>query len=266
MTWAGESLQALAEAHDWCEALGHETRQASHCRLVLDREHPELWSGNHASGVRASEPPDIERTLAEIEAAFAYSRYRVVDVDGLTPPTFVARLALEEFEEQPAVILMTLGGALAPVQAPPITISAVASEDEWSEVRRLLELDHAELSRGGRADLTPEVTRGIFANFRVKAEFGGVFLARWEGRSCAYAAAIPAPGDFGLVDDLFTVQSFRRRGIASAMVRHCIAHLRGCGSETVFLTARAADRPKRLYARLGFRPAMLARRYVKRVG
>ena len=261
---AGSFLQALAEAHDWCETLGGATSSGRHCRLVICPQHPVLWSANHASGVRASTPEEIDETLEDIEAAQARSPYRVVDADAFTPPAFLARLALDSWQEQPAAIVMALTGGMAEVRAPALEIQAVDSEKDWADLRRLYELDMSEAERPGGLR-SPELAEGLYQATRKRAGAGRMFLARLDGRPCAYAMAIPAPGGFGFIDDVFTDPELRRRGIASAMVARCAEHLREKGSGALFLTALASDRPKHLYARLGFEPAMLVRRWVKTV-
>jgi len=258
--------EALSEAHDWCEALGHKVVRSRHGRLVSDPEHPSVWSANHMSGVRASSPEEIEQALADLEAAFAGSPYRVVDADALTPPGLLARLALEDFQEQPAVVLMALEGPMAEVVGPPgLQIRAVASEADWEAFRHLHQLDCEEGAAAGRP-LSKEVIEGLFDGLRRKAEAGRFFVGRLGGRPCSRAIAIAAPGGFGLVDDVFTTREHRRRGVASAMIARCVESLTSDGAATAFLTARVLDHPKQLYARLGFQPVMLARRWVKTVG
>jgi predicted GNAT family acetyltransferase len=44
-----------------------------------------------------------------------------------------------------------------------------------------------------------------------------------------------------------------------------VDQLRADGRHTIFLGALANDRPKRLYARLGFRPVTLARTWVRKL-
>lgn len=259
-------LEGLAEAHDACEALGQRTVQTGRGRLVIDPGHPEVWSANHMSAVRASTPAEIDEALADLEAAFAGMPYRVVDADALTPPAFVARLALEGFEEQPAVIVMALQGPFAAAVPPPgLDIRAVVSQADWQDFRRLHRLDCEEGAEVGRP-MSEALIDGLFDGLQRKAEAGRFFLGRIDGRACARAIAITAPGGFGLVDDVFTTPAERRRGVASAMIAHCVEELRAQGSSTAFLTARVSGDPKRLYARLGFVPVMLARRWVRTVG
>ena len=65
-----------------------------------------------------------------------------------------------------------------------------------------------------------------------------------------------------MIEDLFTTPWARRRGIATGMIAAFVDRLRAAGCHTVFLGALAGDRPKRLYARLGFRPITLTRMWV----
>ena len=262
MAGSAAFLQALAEAHDWCEALGHASAQARHCRLVSDLAHPEVWSANHASGVRAATPQAIEETLADIEAAFAHAPCWVVDSDAFTPAPFLARLALDGWQEQPAVILMSLDAATAAAAVPNLEIGPVRAEADRDELRRLhrRDLEEGERTGGPRSEV---VIQGLFEGLQSKAAAGRVLLGRIDGHPCAYAMAVPAPGGFGFIDDVFTAPEFRRRGVAAAMVAACVSHLRGEGIQTSFLTALASAPPKRIYARLGFRPQMLARRWLR---
>lgn len=56
------------------------------------------------------------------------------------------------------------------------------------------------------------------------------------------------------VEDVNTLEPFRGRGLASAVVLRAVEEARGSGAELVFLHADANDWPKHLYARLGFDP------------
>jgi GNAT superfamily N-acetyltransferase len=69
----------------------------------------------------------------------------------------------------------------------------------------------------------------------------------------------------GMIEDLFALQSARRRGVASAIIAAFTERLHAAGCYTIFLGALATEQPKRLYARLGFKPVMLARTRVRRL-
>jgi GNAT superfamily N-acetyltransferase len=66
-----------------------------------------------------------------------------------------------------------------------------------------------------------------------------------------------------MIEDLFTLPVARGRGVARGMIAGFVERLQGAGCRTVFLGAVADDWPKRLYARLGFRPVTLARTWVR---
>ena len=85
-----------------------------------------------------------------------------------------------------------------------------------------------------------------------------------EGIPVAYGAHAAAPNGAGMIEDLFTLQSARRRGIATAMIAAFATRLRDAGCHTIFVGALATEQPKHIYFRLGFRPVMLTRTWVRK--
>lgn len=69
----------------------------------------------------------------------------------------------------------------------------------------------------------------------------------------------------GLVKDRFTVHTYRVRGIASAIIAHCISHARALGIDDILIGSYARDTPKYLYQKLGFVPVCLTRHFVKTI-
>ena len=67
----------------------------------------------------------------------------------------------------------------------------------------------------------------------------------------------------GQVEDLFTLQKFRKRGIARALIHHCVAGARAKGAGPVIIAADPKDTPKRIYAGMGFRPMAVQSHYTK---
>jgi GNAT superfamily N-acetyltransferase len=65
------------------------------------------------------------------------------------------------------------------------------------------------------------------------------------------------------IDDVVTLEEFRNRGLASAVVLAAARAARDAGADLVFLRADAADWPRHLYQRLGF--AVAGRHYVFRL-
>ena len=79
----------------------------------------------------------------------------------------------------------------------------------------------------------------------------------------AYGSCAAAPNGVGMIEDLFTLPTHRRKGVATAMIVGFVDRLRAGGCDTVFLGALANEAPKQLNRRLGFEPAALARAWVK---
>src|SRR5205814_4153422 len=118
--------------------------------------------------------------------------------------------------------------------------------------------------RTGGLDLSPEFSAAMVASYRAESGAYHFHLAMRVGVPVAYGAYAAAPNGAGMIEDLFTLQSARRRGIATAMIAAFTDRLRAAGCHTIFLGALASEQPKHLYARLGFRPVTLARACLRR--
>lgn len=81
-------------------------------------------------------------------------------------------------------------------------------------------------------------------------------------------AATPPVYDMRPVDNVEAwsiMAEFKRRGIATALVHHCVADARACGAGPVVAVTDAADTPKHMYAAMGFRPVAILRDYLKTI-
>ncbi len=77
------------------------------------------------------------------------------------------------------------------------------------------------------------------------------YAAVLEGEVVSYAGLYLADG-VAQIEDVATLEEFRGRGLARAVVLQAAAEARRAGAELVFLVADEGDWPKQLYARLGF--------------
>lgn len=77
------------------------------------------------------------------------------------------------------------------------------------------------------------------------------FVAMVDGEPAAVCEAYVL-GDVGQVEDVNTLEGFRGRGLASAIVLAAADWTRSRGADLVFLIADDDDWPKDLYRRLGF--------------
>jgi GNAT superfamily N-acetyltransferase len=259
---ATDLARTIAEAYRWQRRLGNRQIAAAHCHIVFDPDHPSLWDSNHADEVTARTEPEIDSVFAEMDQHLGHTRWRVIHTDCFTPDAFLARLALDNFGERPVTIQMALQGELTERGAA-IDLRPVAGDADWDSLLQLVLADNAEGRRTADLDLPPEFTAAQVAGYRAKSGAYHFNLVMLDGVAVAYGAYAAAPNGAGMIEDLFTLPSARRRGIATAMIAAFIDRLRGLGSDTIFLGALATEHPKHLYAGLGFRPVMLARSWVR---
>ena len=78
----------------------------------------------------------------------------------------------------------------------------------------------------------------------------GVFAAECDGQICATASAVSYGTKIGWIGMILVHPDFRRLGIASALMKECITHLRDLNVESIKLDATDQGRP--VYAKLGF--------------
>jgi ribosomal protein S18 acetylase RimI-like enzyme len=111
----------------------------------------------------------------------------------------------------------------------------------------------------GRRDA--EARRQIVAFTERMAEVGTTRLlaARGDRGEIGSFCALFQEGGVAQIDEVTTVQQYRRRGLARAVVVGALSAALEDGAELVFLVADETDWPMRWYQRLGFEP--LGRRY-----
>lgn len=254
----------IAEAYRWQRRLGNTQIAVPGCHLVVDSAHPDVWDSNHADEVTARTDAEIDAVFAAMDRHLSLTAWRVIHTDCFTPDAFVARLALDDFEERPATIQMVLRGDL-PARNAVTALRPVIDNTDWEALLRLVLANHNEGRDSRNSELTPEVSAGLAAGYRAKSCAYHFHLAMQGGVPVAYGACAVAPNGIGMIEDLFTLPSARRQGIASAIIATFTERLRAEGCDPIFLGALATEHPKRLYARLGFYPVMLARTWVRRV-
>ena len=256
--------RTIAEAYRWQRRLGNAQIAAPHCHIVADPAHPDVWDANHADDVTAQTDAEIDAVFAAMDQHLCHTRWRIIHTDCFTPDAFLACLALNDFEERPVTIQVALPGDLTERGAA-IELRPVACDADWAALLQLVLADHAEGRRTNDLDIPPEVSAGMVAGYRAKSGAFHFHLAVRDGMPIAYGGYAIAPNGAGMIEDLFTLQSARRQGIATAMIAVFTRHLRAAGCHTIFLGALATERPKRLYARLGFHAVTLARAWVRKL-
>jgi GNAT superfamily N-acetyltransferase len=94
------------------------------------------------------------------------------------------------------------------------------------------------------------------ADFRGELErhAGARFFGARVGDEIAAMCELYIRGSMAQIEDVNTLEEFRNRGLARAVVQLAADEARSGGAETVFLHALDDDWPKELYAKLGFDP------------
>ncbi len=174
----------------------------------------------------------------------------------------MARLALDDYQELTPTIQLVLDGSL---RAKPrsIDLRPVITEADWQSLSMLVRHNHAEGASTQGVSVPPEVTQGLVASYRKKWPACQFFLVHEDGVDCAYGAGVLCANGMGMVEDLFTLPDFRKRGIATAIIAQAISHVRSQGAEQILIGALATEALKRLYVALGFIPICVTREYIK---
>ena len=243
--------------------LGNEVFTEDQVSFVRNPDCPEVSDANHASLVTAVTEAEIDRVLARADEVMAGVPHRSFKVGPGTPPSFEARLHLEGYGSS-VDLEMVLEGPLA-ANPSPVDIRPVKNEADWEVLRDLKLADFQEGPAEAGRPRSASVSQQMFLAKKAKAPELTYLLARVDGQDCAFFSSWPGINGIGVVEDLFTLPSYRRRGIATALIAHAVADTRAKGARSTLIGADPNDTPMHLYAALGFRPLMLFRGYWKKV-
>lgn len=254
-------LARCVDTHRAYFILGNDTMELEHGILVGNADCMDLYDANCIVGVTAEGRAEVDELLAQVEVECEPLRHRCCKVDPLTPSTLEAQLALDDYE--PTVELqMVLLGDLAET-GPVVDIRPVTHELDWQSLRALMRVDHQERATRRQQQWPMGLTDQMWRQKQMKAPDVQFFIAHVEDRDCGYFSSWSGVAGVGMVEDLFVAPKLRNRGIGTALIAHCVDDARRRGAGIVTIGADIGDRPKRLYARLGFRPLALYRSYVK---
>jgi GNAT superfamily N-acetyltransferase len=257
-------FQRVCDARAAYNELGNTVVEEPTARFVCNPATPLVHDDNILSWVRAQTDDDIDAVLARADDLYGGLRHRKVMLDPGTPAAFEARLVLEGYEPHPHVELV-LDGDLRATPAP-VDVRPVESDDDWRSLAVLWRLDHEEEVEKGQHDpWASEVTEQMVAGKRLKAPDLRFWLARVDGTDAAFFSSWPGIDGLGIVEDLFTRPELRGRGIATALIAHCVDDARARGAGPVAISARTGDTPKHMYAALGFHPTGISRSYLRTI-
>ena len=116
----------------------------------------------------------------------------------------------------------------------------------------------APIWREGIRASTPddETVRQLVTAQRDRRRAVGVrYFAAFAGDRIAAYCELFSGGGVGQVESVMCLEEFRGRGLGKAVTARAVAESVAAGHELTFLVAEAADWPRHLYERLGFREA-----------
>ena len=126
-------------------ALGHNVFEADGATFVRNFALPEIYDANFVFGIRTTQPGDVEQLLARAAREYAHAARLTFRVDPFTPTVFEARLALEGYERDEALV-MVLDGPLRRATRR-FDIRPIEDESAWQEYTELKCMDWSEHTR-----------------------------------------------------------------------------------------------------------------------
>lgn len=243
-------------------ALGHDVFEADGAIFVRNLSLPGIYDANFVFDATVSNAEDVERLLARAAREYEHAARLTFRVGPFTPPALEARLALEGYERTKAIVLILEGPLRA--EARPFEIRPVDEDTTWQAYSNLKSLDWSEQSptvKENEKDLA--IPRGFVLASRLKSPPVRYFLAFEHGRAVGYCNTWEGLDGMGQVEDLFVHPSYRHRGIATALIHHCIQAARAMGAGPMVIVVNAANTVKTMYAAMGWRPVAICREYGK---
>jgi GNAT superfamily N-acetyltransferase len=126
--------------------------------------------------------------------------------------------------------------------------TSIVEELEASELEEVW----AEGTRSGPYGTDEEVVRQLVEQKRVLAAAGARFFAARVDGEVASHCDLYSDGSTGQIEAVMTLEAFRNRGHARAVVTKALQESRAAGHGLTFLLADQDDWPRHLYVKLGF--------------
>src|SRR5438093_447439 len=165
-------------------ALGHEVFEAAGATFVRDTRFADIHDANHVTHVTASTPDEIDSLLERVEREYTHCKHRKFHTDFTTPPQFEARLALEGYEPNDALVMLLEG----PLRAEPKQHDIRPLDDDagWRAFEALHALDWQEHATRAKIEAPASVGEALAATQRLKSPPVRVFLAYVDGEPAGY--------------------------------------------------------------------------------
>ena len=250
---------------DFPSYAGEERFEAEGALFVRNRSIPDRYYANHVEQVTASTPEEIARLSERVEVEFEGFRHRCYYVDRDTPTEFEAWLLMEGYQRSDSLVMVLTDDLHGTPK--PHDIRLVETDADWQAYRDLLaaadrESDPATPPQTANDHPTERLDRRIAALQSISPPVR-YWMAYAEGAPRAFFSSWISSDGIGVLDYLYTHPDYRRRGLATALVHHCVADSRARGAGPVALETDPSDTPKHMYAAMGFRPLSVSYEYLK---
>lgn len=262
-------LNRVCETNSGYLALGNDSWRSHDAMFIRNRKTPRRNDANCITMVRAESGEAYEELLKSFYSEYEGCHRFYVLVDGMTPPAFAARMTLEEGFTTDEGLVQVLEGDLRiqprlEASSRSVEVREVLSEDDWLTYRELDKLWWRESGESFFGAYDSDLHDELMLHVRLKSPEVRRWFACVEGVPRAFFASWPGENGVGMVEDLFCHPDYRRRGLATALIQHCVADSRERGAGPVIINSDPKDTPKYMYAAMGFRPFYLNRAYIKR--
>ncbi len=227
------------------ERLSTRIEPFEHGVAYLDEEYRERWNSNFLLVDRPLEGAGAESLIAAADGILGgagYAHREVIVRDDLAGERFAPTFVQRGFTVERNVLMVH---RREPDRAPGLP----AEELPFAEVKPLLREIYRRDTKMTSEETARRFTEQHGKNERVLgARF---FVARLEG-TLAGNCELYVDGADAQVEFVDTLEEFRGRGVARAVVLAAVAAARAAGATGVFIVADEDDWPKDVYARLGF--------------
>ena len=268
---ANDLLNLVCETNFGYLTLGNEVFQTQDASFIRNHNTPRRFDANGAGLIRTAAPDEIESLLQRAEAEYAALQHRHFLIDALTPPQVAGRIALEQGYKATDTLVHALEGDLrlaagpGATSRPAIEVREVLSEDDWATYRALDAMWWKETSTAYLGPYDSSLHDEFMVYHRNKTPQVWSWFACVDGVPRAFLSSWPGENGAGIIEDLFCHPEYRHRGLATALIAHCVADCRERGAGPVIINSDVNDTPKQMYAAMGFRPLFVQRTYTKRL-
>ena len=261
-----ESLAARVDRaiDDFPSYADEEHFEAQGAVFIRNRSIPDKYDANHVEQITASTPEEIAHLSERVEVEFEGFRHRYFYVDRDTPVEFEAWLLMEGYQRSDSLVMVLTDDLRGTPK--PYEIHLVESDADWQGLYDLIALADREFDPSVRQtdiERSPDARDERIAAMQSISPPVRYWLAYAEGAPRAFFSSWTSTSGIAVLDDLYTHPDYRRQGLATALIHHCVADVRARGAGPVALETDPADTPRHMYAAMGFRPLSVSHEYLK---